>query len=126
MHEAELVKRKRDKDAARTRKAAEQAAAIASATLITDRTAIAKMTVDKLVEQLAILRQWDPSIRAKSYYKNKKDKHEALLAALDRFEAPKDTQPGGSELGMDNCGGNEGEEVEDDEFDEDDDELYHS
>ena len=54
-HEAELVKRKRDKDVARTLKAAQQAAAIALATLITDRAVIVKLTVEKLVEQLAIL-----------------------------------------------------------------------
>ena len=123
-HEAALVKRKRDKEAARAQKAAEQAAAIASATLVTDRAVIAKMTVEKLVEQLAILRQWDNSIRAKSFYKNKKDKYEALLAALARFEAPKDIPTSSSESLMDD-GASGGGELEDDDYGEDDDELYH-
>ena len=123
-HEAALVKRKRDKEAARAQKAAEQAAAIASATLVTDRAVIAKMTVEKLVEQLAILRQWDNSIRAISFYKNKKDKYEALLAALARFEAPKDIPTSSSESLMDD-GASGGGELEDDDYGEDDDELYH-
>ena len=125
-HEAELVKRKRDKDVARTLKAAQQAAAIASATLITDRAVIAKLTVEKLVEQLAILRQWDKSIRAKSFYKNKKEKHKALTAALDQFEARQDTDPNILESSENTCGENAGGEAEEEEFDDDDDELYHS
>ena len=82
------------------------------------------MTVEKLVEQLAILRQWDNSIRAKSFYKSKKKKYEALLAVLNRFEAPKDIPTSSSELPMDD-GANGGGELEDDDYGEDDDELYH-
>ena len=79
-----------------------------------------------LVEQLAILRQWDKSIWAKSFYKNKKENHKALTTALDQFEACQDTDPNILELSENTCGENAGGEAKEEEFNDDDDKLYYS
>lgn len=74
------------------------------------------MNCDKLNDQLAALHQWDDTIRAKSFYKLKKDKLDAVIAALDRYEVRISEVPnGGQELEKTYSNENNNDEGEDDE-----------
>lgn len=86
-HDEHVVATKRQKDAERERTAAAKAAKVAAATLIKTRSELDGLTCDGLNEQLSILRQWDDTIRAKSFYKTKQEKFDAVRAALDRYDA---------------------------------------
>ena len=81
-----VIVAKREKDAERAQRAAEEAAKVAASTLIEDQDEIKHITCEKLNDQLAILRQWDNSVHAKLFYKVKQDKLNAVLTALDRYD----------------------------------------
>lgn len=88
-HEDAKVAAKRARDQIREDRAAVNRAATAAATcnLVSSISELEPMKVKQLDEQLDVLRQWDMSIRAKSFYGNKKEKLAAAVAAFERYEA---------------------------------------
>ncbi|KAF7976014.1 hypothetical protein HWV62_8024 [Athelia sp. TMB] len=96
-HDDALMAAKRARDQAREDLAAQNHARIAAATnkLIITTSELLKMKCSQLDEQLEILRQWDPSIRAKSYYSKKAEKVAAVIAAFKRYEEQGRTTGGG-------------------------------
>ncbi|KAF7972903.1 hypothetical protein HWV62_16626 [Athelia sp. TMB] len=96
-HDEAVVASKRARDQAREDVAAQNRARIAAATnkLISTIADLPKMTCSQLDEQLEIFRQWDTSIRAKSYYGKKAEKVAAVTAAFKRYEERGRTTGGG-------------------------------
>lgn len=101
IHEERVVTEKRMAAQKRLQAAADSAAKVAATNfkLIDSSSHLEAMKCAELDEQLAILKQWDLSLRAPSYYKPKSVKLATAIAAFERYEARGRTQVIGGTVG---------------------------
>jgi hypothetical protein len=84
-HSEQVARERQEKEARRKAVVAKEKARIDAVSLVLDHSSLSRLTRTQLDDQLVIHRRHDPTIKAKSTYKNKQEKLDAVRAAVVDF-----------------------------------------